>query len=442
MTQKEALEIMKMGFNVFLTGEPGTGKTYVLSKYIEFLRKKNIPIGITASTGIAATHLDGVTIDSWSGLGIRDDLTEKDLEILNNKFHLRNRLLKTKVLIIDEVSMVSGKKLDLYDKILRNIRGKNLPFGGLQLILSGDLFQLPPVSNDRNKIDFIFNSNSWQDLDLRICYLTQAFRHKDQQLLDILMSIRESKVDKNIIYKLRQTSTNTFDNRITPTKLYTHNIDVDTINNQELEKLQEEPREYYMASLGNDKLTAVLKNTCLAPEVLKLKKKALVMFVRNNYSDGYVNGTMGKVHGFNNNGDPVIELFSGKKVSVIPTQWTIMDGDKIIAQLTQIPLRLAWAITVHKSQGMTLDAAELDLSKSFLMGMGYVALSRVRSLRGLRLLGLNEMALKVNPLVSEFDKNLLEISDDIAKNLGKMGILKKWLKKRKFMYFLTSPSIS
>lgn len=439
MTQKEALEIMKMGYNVFLTGEPGTGKTYVLNKYIEFLRKKNIAIGITASTGIAATHLDGVTIDSWSGLGIRDELTEKDLELLKNKFHLRNRLMKIKVLIIDEVSMVSGKKLDLYDKILRNIRGKNLPFGGLQLILSGDLFQLPPVAKDRNSIDFIFNARSWQDLDLRICYLTKAFRHKDQQLLDILMSIRESKVDQNIIDRLRETSKNTFGNRITPAKLYTHNIDVDAINNQELEKLQDEPHEFYMASLGNEKLTTALKNTCLAPEVLKLKKKALVMFVRNNYSDGYVNGTMGKVHGFNNNGEPIVELYSGKKVTVIPSHWTIMDGDKIIAQLTQIPLRLAWAITVHKSQGMTLDAAELDLSKSFLLGMGYVALSRVRSLRGLKLRGLNEMALKVNPQVTEFDKYLLKLSEETAKNLGKMAFLKKWLKKRKYMYILTSP---
>src|SRR3989344_4586313 len=366
MTQKEALEIMKMGYNVFLTGEPGTGKTYVLSKYIEFLRKKNIPIGVTASTGIAATHLDGVTIDSWSGLGIRDELSDSDLETLKHKFHLAQRLQKTKVLIIDEVSMISGKRLDLVDLILRNIRGKNLPFGGLQLILSGDLFQLPPVSTDRNKIDFLFSSKAWR------------------------------------------------------------NIDVDAINSQELEKLEGEQHEFNMIALGNEKLTTVLKNTCLAPEVLKMKKKALVMFVRNNYSDGYVNGSMGKVKGFDNNGDPVVELFSGKKVTVAPTHWTIMDGNKIIAQITQIPLRLAWAITVHKSQGMTLDVAELDLSKSFLLGMGYVALSRVRSLSGLRLLGLNEIALKVNPQVSAFDKYLLELSSGTAINLRKIGFLRSW----------------
>jgi len=438
MTQKEALEIMKMGYNVFLTGEPGTGKTYVLNKYIEFLRKKNIPLGITASTGIAATHLDGVTIDSWSGLGIRDEITDKDIENLKHKFHLCKRLQQAKVLIIDEVSMISGKRLDMIDKILKAIRNESKPFGGLQVILTGDLFQLPPVSQDRNNIDFIFNAKSWLELDLRICYLTTAYRHKDEKFLQVLLAVRENKVDENVLATLRQTINQTFNTHIVPAKLYTHNIDVDAINNHELDKLEDEPREFYMQVLGEEKLTSALKNTCLAPEVLRLKKNAVVMFVRNNFEAGYVNGTMGKVAGFNHNGDPVVAMYSGKKVTVTPAHWTIMDNDKIIAQLTQIPLRLAWAITVHKSQGMTLDAAELDLSKSFLPGMGYVALSRVRSLSGLKLLGLNDMALRVNPQISQIDHYLKELSDETAKNLQKLSIFKKWMKKRKFMYFLTS----
>lgn len=438
MTQKEALEIMKMGHNVFLTGEPGTGKTYVLTKYIEFLRKKDIPVGITASTGIAATHIDGVTIDSWSGLGIRDEITDKDLETLKHKFHLRKRLQKAKVLIIDEVSMISGKRLDMVDRILKSLRNDNKPFGGLQVILTGDLFQLPPVSEDRNNIDFIFNAKAWLDLDLRICYLTAAYRHKDEKFLQVLLAIRENKVDEGVVEILRQTASQTFVNKIIPAKLYTHNIDVDAINNNELEKLEDEPHEFYMQILGEEKLTAALKNTCLAPEVLRLKKNAVVMFVRNNFEQGYVNGTMGKVAGFNHNGDPVVQMYSGKKVTVTPAHWTILDGEKTIAQLTQLPLRLAWAITVHKSQGMTLDAAELDLRKSFLLGMGYVALSRVRSLSGLKLLGFNDLALKVHPQISEFDKYLVELSAETAKNLQNMSFVKKWMKKRKFMYYLTS----
>jgi ATP-dependent exoDNAse (exonuclease V) alpha subunit len=162
------------------------------------------------------------------------------------------------------------------------------------------------------------------------------------------------------------------------------------------------------------------------------------MFVRNNFEQGYVNGTMGKVVGFNHNRDPIVEKYSGGKVAVTVAHWTIMDDDKIVAQLTQLPLRLAWAITVHKSQGMTLDAAELDLSKSFLLGMGYVALSRVRSLSGLRLLGFNDMALRVNPEISQIDGDLRQLSAETAYNLQNLGILKKWMKKRKFMYKLTS----
>lgn len=438
MTQKEALEIIKMGFNVFLTGEPGTGKTYVLTKYIDFLRKKKIAIGITASTGIAATHIDGVTIDSWSGLGIKDEITDKDLEGLKHKFHLRKRIQKAKVLVIDEVSMISGRKLDLIDKILKSLRESKKPFGGIQVILTGDLFQLPPVTPDRNNIDFLFSSRVWKELDLRICYLTTAYRHKDVRFLKLLLAIRENKVDTDALDILRQTERQTFPDRIIPARLYTHNVDVDEINHNELDKLPDEPHEFQMQVLGEDKLTQTLKRSCLAPEVLRLKKNAVVMFVRNNYELGFVNGTMGKVKGFDHDGDPVVEMYNGKKVTVTPTHWTILDEDKVIAQLTQIPLRLAWAITVHKSQGMTLDAAELDLSKSFLLGMGYVALSRVRALSGLKLLGYNNMALKVNPIISEIDGDLRQLSIETADNLRKMWFLRKWLKRRKFMYYLTS----
>lgn len=438
MQQKEAIDIMKMGFNVFLTGEPGTGKTYVLNKYIEFLRKKNVTTGITASTGIAATHLDGMTIDSWSGLGIRDFLTASDIQELIHKFHLKKRLQDTKVLIIDEISMIHGRRFDAIDNLLQTVRNKNNPFGGLQVILCGDLFQLPPVTRDKTVTDFIFKSKAWQALDLRICYLHEAKRQSDKVLLQILKDIRQNQVSKNTLNKLLGNSKQIMDETFIPTKLYTHNIDVDAINKSELEKIDEEIHTYYMTSLGSDKMTVAMKKTCLAPEVLELKKGALVMFVRNNYKKGYVNGTMGKVAGFDNNGDPIVSTFDGMKINVELASWTNMDGDKIIAQITQIPLRLAWAITVHKSQGMTLNAAEIDLSKSFIEGMGYVALSRVKSLKGLRLLGINDMAFRVNREVSEIDKYLVDISAEIAKNYKKMGYFRRWMKKRKFMYYLTS----
>lgn len=438
MQQKDALTIMKMGHNVFLTGEAGTGKTYLLNSYIKYLRNKNIPIGVTASTGIAATHIDGVTIDSWSGLGIRDTLNESDIDELSHKYHLSRRIKSAKVLIIDEISILHGHRFDAIEQIVRRIKGVNASFGGMQVILSGDLFQLPPVSENRFNIDFIFKSKAWQQLDLRICYLRQPKRQTDSKFLQVLNDIRHNTITPETLAMLTNTMKNTASFPNTFTKLYTHTIDVDAINQKELENINGDKHMYYMTTLGVEKLTVAMKKSCLAPEILELKKGALVMCVRNNYEKGYINGTLGKIIGFSKNDDPVIETTSKNKIIIEPAAWTITENTKIIAQITQIPLRLAWAITVHKSQGMTLDAAEINLSKSFVEGMGYVALSRVKSLAGLKLLGFNEMALKVNREVSEIDTYLINLSNETAKNLNSMAWLKKWLKKRKFLYYLTS----
>lgn len=164
------------------------------------------------------------------------------------------------------------------------------------------------------------------------------------------------------------------------------------------------------------------------------------MFVRNNFEKGYFNGTLGKVIGFARNGNPVVKTASGSKIGVGIAEWTVFDQDKIVAQLRQLPLRLAWAITVHKSQGMTLDGAEIDLSKSFVPGMGYVALSRVRSLARLKLLGINDMAFKVSTEVSDIDKYLVAYSEEVRENLKKMGFWRKWMAKRRWMYEMTTPN--
>ncbi len=437
MTQDEALSIMKMGYNIFLTGFPGTGKTHVLRSYIEYLQKKHVTVGITASTGIAATHIDGVTVDSWSGIGIRDMLTQEDLTAMREKHHLYTRIFRAKVLIIDEISMISANRLTLLDEVTRYIRKSSKPLGGLQVVFSGDLFQLPPVSRDRSTVDFIFHSPVWEKLDLKICYLTQSYRHTESGLKNILTSIRQSQVSQGTIDVLNERLAKKPHRFLTPARLYTHNVDVDQINQKELSLLPDEIHEYRMTSLGNDVLIQNMKRACLAPEILQLKKGAQVMFVRNNYELGYVNGTMGKVVSFTENDDPIVELESRKQVTVSLAHWTIMEDEKIIAQLTQIPLRLAWAITVHKSQGMTLDSAIIDLSKSFIQGMGYVALSRVKDLDGLFLEGFNQLSLEVNPEIAQIDGYLQEMSQRIAHDLLKMNVLKKWMKKRKFMYTIT-----
>jgi hypothetical protein len=194
-----------------------------------------------------------------------------------------------------------------------------------------------------------------------------------------------------------------------------------------------------METEGVPKLVDALKQGCLSPEFLTLKKNAVVMFVRNNPREGYVNGTMGKVIGFDHNG-PVVETYDHKKIHVQRREWMIEDEDgKVKAKITQFPLRLAWAITVHKSQGMTLSFADVDLSKSFLHGMGYVALSRVKSLSGLKILGLNEMALKVEPEIVSIDSYIRQKSEEEEKEINNLGWLRKWFRMRKTMYSLTSP---
>jgi len=414
MLQKEALDILKMGHNVYLTGAAGSGKTYVLNEFIKYLKKNNIVVGVTASTGIAATHMNGMTIHSWAGMGITE-IGPQDIQRLLMKSSLKKRMTDTKVLIIDEVSMLDGHILDTVDEITRAFKDDSKPFGGLQVVLSGDLFQLPPVTKSGEPF-FVFNSDAWKNMNLKICYLGEQHRQDDSNLLDILGAIRSNTVEDSHFEELeaRINAPQKDDQNIT--KLYTHNSDVDTINTTELNKLDTDTKVYKMTSSGNKKAIESLIKRCLAPEQLVLRVGAEVMFVANNPSKSFVNGTLGKVVAFDDEGLPVIKT-KNRFITAEPHAWKTEDGPKIVAEITQLPLRLAWAITIHKSQGMSLDAAEIDLSRSFEPGMGYVALSRVRSIDGLYIKGINNMAMVVNPLVIDLDIKLKSKSDQAKKEL-------------------------
>ncbi len=425
---------MKKGHNVFLTGAAGSGKTHLLNDYIRFLKDEGVGVGITASTGIAATHIGGLTIHSWAGIGIASEMSVEDCRAAASSRRVAKRFKKTKTLVIDEISMLDADRLDLVDRVARLARGSQKPFGGLQIIFCGDFFQLPPVSSRINPEEplkeekdrflrpnssqsparFAYHAASWRAADLKICYLTERFRHGDARFLEVLDAIRGAEVNGTTRAHLhsRLHAKLPYEKA---TKLYSHNIDVDAENAKELSRLPGKEKKYAMSSDGIPQIAEALKKGCLAPEKLTLKRGAEVMFVKNNFEEGYVNGTLGKVIGFDGFDFPIVETARGERLSAHPAKWSVEENGRVLAEIKQVPLRLAWAITIHKSQGMTLDAAEIDLSGAFEKGMGYVALSRVRGLEGIRLLGLNDTALEVNEEVLEFDRELRRQSEAVTR---------------------------
>jgi len=442
MKQTEAIEIIMGGHNVFLTGAAGSGKTWVLNKCIEKLTESGKDVAVTATTGIAATHIDGSTIHSWSRIMIRDesDLADDDVieHIVENDKTARKNIRACDVLIIDEISMLHAYQLDAIDKICKGIRRSTKPFGGIQIILSGDFFQLPPVVKNGKKKCYAFESQTWTRSNIKVCCLEEQYRQLDKEFISILNEIRENSVSPTSKKLLDSRYLAKLENESTPLKLYPLNQDVDLINSSELAKINKPANTYIMNSFGDPNIVESLKKGCIAKEELSLKIGTPVIFIKNNRKEGYINGTQGVVIGFtepdldtedfdedtdeesNDEEYPIVKTIDGKIITASPESWKrmrhekteVLDeyGNKIIkvrevtiASVTQIPLILGWSITTHKVQGMSLDCVEMDLSRVFEEGMGYVALSRVRTLAGIRLLGMNQIALRVNPKIIEID---------------------------------------
>ncbi len=436
MKQEEALTILKTGASVFLTGEPGSGKSYVASRYLSYLRRQGLSVSVTASTGIAAAQLGGTTIHAWSGIGTKSQVTRADLDNIAKNRRIADRIKKARAVIIDEVSMLSGQTLSAVSAVCQHVRKNSAPFGGLQVVLVGDFFQLPPVvrrdefpgaeteSQDAEDISpFAYASRAWRDLDPAICYLTEQHRQIDTEFSSLLGAIRSNKFSRGDFDLLtaRKLQNQTLPRGIT--RLYTHNMDVDRINHAELVKLPGESKSFFMTATGDKILSDGLKRGCLSPEHLELKTGAIVMFTKNDQEGRYVNGTLGVVSDFDlEGGHPIIITKGGTTVVAKPAEWKVSEDDSSVkAGIEQVPLRLAWAITVHKSQGMSLDAALMDLSNAFEYGQGYVALSRVRSLQGLHLLGWNDRALRVHPEALAKDADFRRASEDESERLAAAG---------------------
>lgn len=427
MKQAIALEVMLTGESVLLTGPAGAGKTFVLNQFIRIAKSEGKHVSVTATTGLAATHLGGTTVHSWSGIGISDELQTGFVEHMAKG---RKEIIeKTDVLIIDEISMLHDYRLDMIDTVCRLVRKKDEPFGGIQLIMSGDFFQLPPINRgDSRAGGFVVNSQVWQELDPTICYLEEQHRQDDEVLLDILNSLRSGELRRHHAEKLLERVEVQPDADELLTELHTVNIDVDKLNDEKLEELSGDEIFYTQTTTGSESYVETLQRSVLAPATLRLKKGALVMAVKNSLERKYVNGSLGTVIDFEQSTEyPVVEFKNGKVMTMMPDTWELRDGDKKRASISQIPLRLAWAITVHKSQGMTLDAARIDLRKAFVAGMGYVALSRVKNLRNLYLTGINQMALQISEDAQNID---VLLRDHAARDTKRFSYLEKVANKR------------
>ena len=408
MKQSLALEILLSGESALLTGPAGTGKTFVLNQFIRASKDEGKYVSVTATTGLAATHLGGTTIHAWAGIGVLDYLPDRFVDHIAKG--RRGIIEKTDILIIDEISMLHDYRLDMVDEVCRLVRkAPDVPFGGIQVVMSGDFFQLPPVNRAGSREGgFVVHSDAWRELNPVILYLDEQFRQREgDALLDILTSLRANNLRRHHAEKLLERTGYEPPTDADLTELHTMNVDVDQINGRRLAELAGDEVQYTQHTTGSANYVENLQRSVLAPVELVLKLGALVMAVKNDQSKRYANGSIGMVVDFEPATDyPVVQFRNGRTVVMQPDTWELRDGDKKRASISQVPLRLAWAITVHKSQGMTLDAARIDLRKAFVPGMGYVALSRVRDIDNLYLTGINRTALQMSDEAYAIDERL------------------------------------
>lgn len=445
--QRKVLQmVVEEGKNVFFTGSAGTGKSVLLREIIKELRRKYAKrpesVAVTASTGIAACNIGGVTIHSFAGIGLgKESVTE-----LANKIRKQRksaaRWQRTQVLIIDEVSMVDPALLDKLEEIAKLIRKKpDRPFGGIQLVITGDFFQLPPV-NPGGSVTFAFDAQCWNRVVQHKVNLTQVFRQKDESFVTMLNEMRFGKLSQKSIEAFKKLErVPTYDTDIVPTELFPMRHEVDNANMARLSALQAESQSYQAVdggSLVGPARDRILQHSIALP-VLHLKKGAQVMLIKN-LDETLVNGSVGKVIDFMDDveyekqaGAPEVEdrdkpvrtstrkwplvrfhLANGQTRDYLarPESWkTELPDGEVQASRTQVPLILAWAMSIHKSQGQTLPCCKINLNKVFEKGQAYVALSRATSLEGLQVLGFRPDKVMAHPRVIEWSKTLIAISE-------------------------------
>lgn len=386
--QKLIQELVLKGENICFTGSAGTGKSFLLCHLITLLQKKYGPnkVGITSLTGTGASIIGGTTLASYFGLKSDSHLDADTLfkRIISPNFeHSYRNWRRTKVLIIDEISMLDGELFDKLESLSRNLRMNFFPFGKIQLILVGDFCQLPPVTAGAK---YCFEAQSWFRCISQTINLTQIYRQKDGWFISYLEDIRLGRLSEQRWQRLlswKQSEPNWPTDGIKPVSLFATNQEVNGINEQELKKIHEPPHFFpaHNWEQSSGQLAELTKN-CLAVDHLQLKVGVQVMLIFNWHEVKLVNGSQGVVTGFTNQSYPVVKFTTGQELAIKEHTWEKVVGYDaknepiITATRTQIPLILSWALTIHKSQGQTIERLKVDLSKCFTAGQVYTALSR------------------------------------------------------------------
>ena len=434
--QQLAFDKYILGENIFITGPGGSGKSALIKKMVQDAKERGKIVQVCATTGCAAVllHCCAKTIHSWAGIGLGNgDNYVIANRVASSKYKKAN-WKRVQILIVDEVSMMSVKMLELLNLTAKKCRNTQEIFGGIQVIFSGDFFQLPPVGN-RDEPDtqrFCFESSVWNDIFQNQIQLKTIFRQKDPVYAKILNQIRRGKISRSSLEKLQEyVGRENTDSEITPTILFPTKRKVEQINNEAMKAIDEEEKMFNMkqcdaseVELTQEQKSAIreispnqldhefnfLKSNINCDLSLVLKKGAQVMCIANldvESTDPICNGSQGVIKGFDQKGDPIVKFKNGVTRTIGCHVWQSENIPSVAVK--QIPLILAWAITIHKSQGATLDFAEIDIGSGiFECGQTYVALSRIVGLEGLYLKSFNYQKIKINRKVAEYYKSLSE----------------------------------
>uniref|UniRef100_A0A8C3H618 ATP-dependent DNA helicase PIF1 n=1 Tax=Chrysemys picta bellii TaxID=8478 RepID=A0A8C3H618_CHRPI len=404
--QSIVLRAVLSGKNVFFTGSAGTGKSYLLKKIVGSLPPKSTYA--TASTGVAACHVGGTTLHAFAGIGSGKAPLDQCIE-LAQRTGVRQHWLTCQHLIIDEISMVEGKFFDKLEAVARAVRKRDDPFGGIQLIICGDFLQLPPVSKSNEETKFCFQAKSWRKCIHVNMELTEVRRQTEKSFISLLRTIRLGRCTDEVTRQLMQTATNRVErDGILATRLCTHKDDVELTNERRLQQLPGEMRSYEAVD-SDPMLVKAIDAQCPVSHCIQLKPGAQVILTKNlDVSRGLVNGARGVVVEFETEGKglPRVRFLCGVTEVIRLERWVFKGPSGIYLSRQQLPLKLAWAISIHKSQGMSLDCVEISLSRVFESGQAYVALSRARSLEGLRVLDFDPNVVRANPYVLQFYNHL------------------------------------